>query len=94
MGKLDWHDLEEASRRYTRLRRRYWRWHLYSMLTFLMMVPAFATAGALPYPVASILVAAPFGVVFLVFLLGSMITWSELTRFPCPRCGRRFIMIW
>lgn len=94
MGKLDWQDLEFASGRYTRLRRRSRRWHLTFLLTALLAIPLLAAAGALPYPVVRNLLVAAFAIGFLGQWSGTLITWSALTRFACPRCGRRFIMIW
>lgn len=52
------------------------------MLTFLMMVPAFA--AALPYPDVSILLTAPFAIISL----GRMITrWSSWPADRCKHCG-------
>jgi hypothetical protein len=88
--EVDAETLVEASRRYTGLRRRYWR----SALGVALMMAVMTLAGALlrqaPHPYDKL--------IFLLLLcyiacfIRCVFLWFSLLRFPCPRCGKRFIL--
>jgi hypothetical protein len=82
----------DAARRYTGLRRRFWRsflgaWGVAAMLGF----PLVAFDSRLPPGVRNAL----GGLLVLGFMacwFVGIFSWRSLTRFRCPRCGGLFLM--
>ncbi len=94
MGDVDSNTLAEAARRYTALRRRYWRF-------FVGLWALGALAGAIGLAVGQ--KPGPFigGVLILPLVLGFVTCWAvclvtdiALKQFRCPRCGKRFTLTW
>jgi hypothetical protein len=42
------------------------------------------------YPLSGI-IAVIFGALFGVLCIWSMLTWFQILRWPCPRCGKSFV---
>jgi len=97
MGDLDANIVADAARRYTGLRRRYWR-------SLLVGIPLISGAGLfgmfegefgpLLNPVIGRVLVVSVVAGFLTCWVGGVVTWSSLMRFRCPRCGKRFILSW
>ena len=97
MGDLDLNMLADAARRYTGLRRRYWRFLLVGILIisgaglFGMFQREF---GPLHNPVVGRVLMVCLIAGFLACWTGAVVTWAALMRFRCPRCGKRFTLSW
>ena len=94
MGDVDADTLSEAARRYTGLRRRYWRFFLGGFALFAVLGTPLLAFDTHLNSVGRALIGVPLGIGFLTCWVGAMLSWSSLTRFRCPRCGKRFIMSW
>jgi predicted RNA-binding Zn-ribbon protein involved in translation (DUF1610 family) len=93
LKEIDVETLADASRRYIKLRRLYWR-SLFCAIVFFAM---FVTATALdsqrhPARYGVLTFTLPLG--FLVCSLGGVVGSHPLLHFLCPRCGERFIVSW
>ncbi len=97
MGDLDANILADAARRYTSLRRQYWRSLLVATVLisgaglFGLFVGEF---GPLLNPVIGRVLTVLLPAGFLTCWVISVVTWSSLMGFRCPRCGKRFILAW
>jgi predicted RNA-binding Zn-ribbon protein involved in translation (DUF1610 family) len=87
MGDLDANILADAARRYTSLRR--WSWRF--TLGFMALWGVGALFGSLLGKYAALLSLFPG---LTTCWVGVLVTSLSLTRFPCPRCGKRFILAW
>jgi hypothetical protein len=91
LGDIDVKTLADAAR-YTNLRRWYWRFYLGGVAWFAVLgTPLFAFGSRLN-PLVESMLAVPLVLGFLTCCVGSLVAWSALTRFRCPRCGERFII--
>jgi hypothetical protein len=94
MGDLDTKMWIEAAQSYWCLRRRYLRFTLAFVGSFIGFAALFVFASAKNLDALA-------GVLFLVFIpascvvgLGTILTSLDLLDFRCPRCARRFAMSW
>lgn len=94
MGDVDPDTLAEAARRYTDLRRRFWRFFLGGFaLLAVLCIPLFAFGENLD-PAVKFVLGMLLTIGFLTCWTGSLITWLSLLSFRCPRCGKRFLLSW
>jgi hypothetical protein len=94
LGDVDVNTWTAATRRYTSLRRRYWRFSLgMPALAAVLGTPLFVFDAQLN-PLARNLLAASLAVGFMTCWFGSLVTTIALMRFRCPACGGRFIVTW
>ena len=97
MGQIDAKTLDDATRRYTGLRRRYWQFFLGGMAAIIVLSLLAATLnglGSQVHPALRGILIAPLVLAFLLCWVGSFIKWLSLMRFRCPSCGKRFILSW
>jgi hypothetical protein len=84
----------EAARRYSKLRRRYWRSSLGGVAIFVASgVPLIAFGDQMSPPLRGLLFAFVF-VSFLACWIASVVTLLALWSFRCPFCGNRFAISW
>jgi predicted RNA-binding Zn-ribbon protein involved in translation (DUF1610 family) len=94
LGDIDVKTQADAARRYTSLRRRYWRFFLGGLALFAALATPLFAFGERLNPVARSMLAVPLILGFLTCCMGNLVAWSSLMRFRCPRCGERFILSW
>jgi hypothetical protein len=88
MGDLDANILADAARRFTGLRRRYWRF----ILGFMALVGGPTLFGPLLNPDIGRVLKVLVFVGLLTCWVGGAVTLYDLMGFRCPRCGKRFIV--
>ena len=92
MGDIDVKTQADAARRYTSLRRRYWRFFLGGIALFAVLGTPLLAFGSRLKPLVQDMLAVPLVLGFLPCCIGGLVAWSALMRFRCPRCGERFIL--
>ena len=91
MGDLDANILADTARRYSGLRRRYWRF----MLGFLALCGVSGLSSLLEesapllHPVIDCIMLGAVIPGVLTCGIGAFVTECSLSRFRCPRCGER-----
>ena len=92
MGDRNPPTFANASRRYTALRRRYWRFLFGGVTLFAVPGTALIAFGPQQRFVFYELLVRILQIGFVVCCLGCLIQWHCLMQFICPRCGMRFVM--
>jgi hypothetical protein len=91
LNDIDVKALADASRRFIKLRRLYWRFFFGAIILFAMLGPANALDSQ-RHPVLYGVLTFTLPLGFLVCCLGGVVGWHLLLHFICPRCGERFIL--
>jgi hypothetical protein len=94
LGDVDVNTPADAARRYTNLRRSYWRFFLGGIALFAVLGTLLFAFGPRLNPLIRSILAIPLILGFLTCWVGSIAAWFALVRFRCPRCGGRFILSW
>ena len=91
MGDRNPPTFADASRRYTALRRRCWRFLFGGVMLFAVPGTALIAFGPLQRFVFYELLVRTLQIGFVVCCLGCLIQWHCLMQFICPRCSMRFV---
>lgn len=94
MTPIDPQRLTLAAAEYRRLRRRYWQFFLgaaVSLAIFGLPLIAYGDRMHQGYVVVLGTLTAVLGVIGWT---GALVTWAVLLNWPCPSCGKRFILSW
>ena len=93
MSELDTSEWKDASRRYLRLRRLWWRCWFGGIALFAVLgTPLFVFKQMNPLLQGAI--GTVLGVGFLGCWVGCVVAWFGLVTLRCPRCGGRVMMSW
>jgi hypothetical protein len=92
MSDVDATTLAEAARRYTVLRRCYWRFALGGVILLALLGALLNVLSPRFDPVVCLILIVPLVAGFLTCWVGCLATWLALMRFRCPGCGKRFLL--
>ena len=89
---IDPQRLTLAAAEYWRLRRRYWQFFLGAAVSFVIFGLPLIAYGDRMHQVYVVVLGMLTAVLGVIGWTGALVTWAVLFNWPCPSCGKRFIL--